>query len=342
MAIASCCPDGKRRPVRAIALYSGSPESSLAVRLAERAGLSDILLIYFRTPFFPGEDEVGLLAKRDLPNYPFRSVTLKRDFLRIALVGNTFPFPCGACRHVLLRRAARLARRLHVEVIVTGEVVGKGGLSTEVLAELDQSLGLSGRVLRPLSAKVLPPTMVEHAGAVDRSPLLGLVWNGAAREELQHVARDLGLAASASPRECLLSDEAFLGRFRQALAWERATANTIQLARFVHCYKIEPEAKVVIAFTKEEQKRLHTLFLPTDVRLYIPTPGSPLALVRAQWTQRAPEERAAILQGAAQKLLEVAGLPTHRPWSICYRCEGEEETQRMVVPCPQPSSLIPG
>ncbi len=339
MTITSCSPDGKPTSLRALALYSGSLESALAVHLALEAGVAEIFLVYFRSPFFSDDELVGLWVRQDFPGRPFRSVTLKRDFLRWALSSPPLPLPCTFCRHVMLRRAARMLKRLHFDLVVTGEILGKHGLQPEELLAVEKNAGLEGRVLRPLSAQLLPPTWAEQAGLVHRSLLLNLRWSEQAEEEIAVLAQQRGLTGSRR-RECLLVDAQFLARFRDSLSWEKPTANTVQLARFPHCYKIQPEAKVVIAATREEQKDLHALFLPTDIRLYLPWPGSPLALVRAQWYKRTPQEREQILRAAAEKLLQVAGLPMDRPWSICYRCEAEEETHHTQLEALAPASTL--
>lgn len=326
--IASCYPAHKKTTSRALALYSGSLASTVAVRLAEEAGVRDPILVYFRSPFFQDEDEVCLRAGRFLPGRPFRSITLKRDFLKLALLENGFPFPCGSCRQVLLRRVARLVRRLHADLVITGEVAGRGGLGPDDLEALDAAVGLGGRVLRPLSARLLAPTQAERAGKVNRKAFLGLMKHDVG-QSLPALAHALGLPPALKSRQCLLADPEFVARFREGITMEKPTANMIQLCRFLRCYRIEPQAKVVVAVTKEEQNRLQALFLPTDVRLYLALPGSPLALIRAEWLRRTPEERSRIIATAAEVLISAAGLPKDRPWAVCFRCEGEEETQRM-------------
>jgi len=81
---------GGRTP--AIALYSGTLASTLAARLAERAGLPLVRLVYFRSPFFLEEDRVGLQAERWLPGHRFQSITLKKTFLTLCLL-YTSPSP---------------------------------------------------------------------------------------------------------------------------------------------------------------------------------------------------------------------------------------------------------
>ncbi len=316
----------------ALALYSGSLASTLAVRLAVRAGVTHLRLVYFRSPFFTGEEEVGLRAQRFFGDCRFQSITLKRDFLALRRRGDGLSFPCGMCRWLLLERVGRLARRLHADLVVTGEVVGRGGVGADELATLDSAARLAGRVLRPLSARLLPPTRAEQERGVNRASFLDLVHDGDLGERMAAAARAAGLDPLTNGRECLLSDEGFVTRFQELGSADDLTENLIQLLRFAHSYRLGPGAQVVVAVRPDEQARLQPLFLPTDVRLYVPVPGSPLALVRASWCERTPEERDGIVAAAAERMAEVAGLPREHAWVARFRCEWEEETRQMRLP----------
>ncbi len=275
---------------------------------------------------------MGFHAHRWLGGLRFQSITLKRGFLSFGGHGGGRPFPCAVCRRLLLERVERLARRLHADLVVTGEVAGGGGLGIEELVDLDRSLGLSGRVLRPLSARLLPPTTAESEGRVNRQALLGLKRGERLREDVVAVARDLGLDPWHGERQCLLADEEFVHRLLQIDPVDGVTENLIQLLRFKHFYRLGSAAQVVVALTAEEQVRLQPLFLPSDVRLYVQIPRSPLALVRARWSEHSPEGRETIIAAAAECMAEAAGLPRAAAWVVRFRCEWEGETRQMRLP----------
>lgn len=288
-------------------------------------------LVYFRSPFFLQEDRVGVQAERWLGEHRFQCITLKKMFLSLDRWGEGPLFPCGACRRLLLERAARLMRRLGADLVVTGEVVGRGGVGEEELLKIDRALGLAGCVLRPLSALRLPPTRAEEAGQVDRSSFVDLE-DGVSREELLTIARAHGVRWEGEGRECLFSQPGFVPRLLAFDSRTRLTENHIQLLQFEHCYVVDDRALVVVAGTPEEQARLHPLFLPSDVRLYVQVPRSPLALVRARWTELSPEVRAGLIAHAAERMAGVAGFPRGLGWTIRVRCEWEGETRQMRLP----------
>lgn len=330
--MASSSPAAEGGRTLAVALYSGSVASTVAVGLARQAGVTHLRLVYFRSPFFLGEEEVALRAHRWVGGPPLQFITLKRDFLSLGQRESDLPFPCGACRRLLLERVGRLARRLHADLVVTGEVVGKGELGAEEVLSLDRAAGLSGRVLRPLSARLLPPTQAEAAGWVNRRMLLDLAAGDDLAAKLGELARDQGLDPWPGGRECLLTDAGFVRRFREAPLAAGLTENLIGLLRFEHSFRVGATAHVVVALTPEEQARLQPLFLPSDVRLYVQVPRSPLALVRAPWHELTPDERAHIIAAAAERMAEAAGLPRNAAWVVRFRCEWEEETRQMRLP----------
>lgn len=317
--------------------------STLALDLAEKAGVGLIRVIYFRAPFFSHEERVAVQAQRWGSTARFQSITLKKAFLALDRHGGDGLFPCGFCRRLLLERAGRILRRLGADLLVTGEVVGRGGLGAEQLVEIDRELGLSGRVLRPLSARRLPPTWAEEAGYLDRSAFLGLAAGPEGEGGLAEAARAAGLENRGGGRRCLLADPGFVGRLRALGAPVGLTENHVRLLEFPHCYPLGAGALLVVALTAEEQVRLQPLFLPTDVRLYIQMSGSPLALLRAPWAALPPGERERVVRAAAERMAQAAGLSLGPGWEVRFRCEWEGETHRMRLPVEEPAvpTLIP-
>jgi len=283
--------------------------------------------VFFRSPFFEGEERILYSANK--LGITLRCVTLKRAFLRLSEVNGQL-FPCGPCRRILLARAARLLRVKKFDLLITGEVVGKGGLGIEELLSLDEELGLSGRVLRPLSAKLLPPTLPEEMGLLRRDLLGDLTVEGL-EARLRAWAEEMGINAKVNGRHCLLSEPLFARRFQIFGKEAVLTVNFLRLLEFPNVVRLGPGRVLVVALTPAEQVRLSDLFLPEDVRLYVPLPGSPLGLLRAPWAKMSPGEREELLQRAAAHLLALAGFSPERPYTVCLRPGEAEETTRLSV-----------
>lgn len=323
---------------RALVLYSGSMASAAAVRLAQLSGKLELRLLHLQSPFFRGSEEVKDKASCMFPDLCLKCQTLKRDYLRMPSLSELLPFPCGVCRYVLLSKAARTARRMRADVVITGDIVGNGGLGDEELTELDRSVGLEGRVLRPLSARLLPPTLAEDAGWVGSEGLLDLSADGGERDgmdRLASLASDLGVGdeTRGSGTHCSLRDRVFAERVEGLLGSGPLTVNNLQLLEFEYYYHIPPDLQVVVACGRAEQSHLQGLFLPSDVRMYLLVPRSPLALLRADWSGRRGESLAKALAVGARLALEAAGLSPHSQ-TVCFRLECEDETHRLSLARP--------
>src|SRR3990172_6816466 len=78
--------------------------------------------------------------------------------------------PCVDCRVFMMRRAREIMEREGAQFVFTGEVLGQRPKSQrrDTLRVIERDSGLDGRLLRPLSAKLLPPTIPEPEGLGDR------------------------------------------------------------------------------------------------------------------------------------------------------------------------------
>ncbi len=315
---------------RALVLYSGSLASTVAAKLLAAGQGWEIDLLYVRSPFFGSTDDVKGLAQRLFPRFRFRSCSVKRGYLTWGdVVQEGWPFPCGACRYLLFHKAAKVMQRKKYDLLVTGEIVGKGGLGKRDLLRLDRAVGLQGKVFRPLSAALLPP--VELAGD-GLHPVPRLAFKGEAEEELRRLALDLSLPADAwddSPA-CSLRDAGFAARVLHLLRRKKISLNAFQLLKFRHVFAT-PDFLLVVALSPEERKELQHFFLPEDVRLYIQVPDSPLGLVR--FLESLPcEETLKLLELCGGILAALGGYPKGREVKVSFRLESSDLEYLFVYP----------
>ncbi|MCL6643091.1 MAG: hypothetical protein K6T71_07210, partial [Candidatus Bipolaricaulota bacterium] len=96
-------------------------------------------------------------------------------------------------------------------------------------------------------------------------------------------------------------------------------------------YKRPPDVTIVLGRNDEEKRRLQNFFLPEDLRLYLPGPRGPMALVRANWKEKSPSEIAQIIQMAARV---AASHLSEKPFGSVqahWRFESSPETFRISV-----------
>jgi len=168
---------------------------------------------------------------------------------------------CRGCREFMLRRAAAIARERGVGLLVTGDVVGQRshGLARSDLVALDERCGLVGRVLRPLSAQLLPVTEAESEGGVDREKLCGL--HGRSRRAQIAMARRFGIEGYPVPAGscCRLEDPRFTSRVHDLVAHPPADselAGELAILAFPRQYRVSWRAKVVFGRDEPECEEL--------------------------------------------------------------------------------------
>src|SRR3990170_4969821 len=84
--------------------------------------------------------------------------------------------PCIDCRIFMVRKAKKYAKEIGASFIFTGEVLDERPMSQHYRAMkiIEEESGLKGRILRPLSAMLLPETEIEKKGLVKREELLDI------------------------------------------------------------------------------------------------------------------------------------------------------------------------
>lgn len=338
---------------KAVVLFSGSLASIVAAKLVlKQPGVSEIKLLHLRSPFFreyePVPSENTGIAHRTVKEIAqetleatFRSQSVKKD-LRVLAPSLAPPrrssnshrlkHGCMNCRHWLLRKALGYMKRVHADFIVTGEVVGERGLGVTEIGRLTELAGATGLVLRPLSAQLLPETIAEQAGWVDRKQLQG--FRASDKEKLRALAYELGVDIKDFPaeRRCKLTIPNFGLRLERLLREESLTMNALELLEFPFYYKCPPDVTIVLGRDDEEKLRLQNFFLPEDLRLYLPGHQGPMALVRANWKAKNYQEIAQIIETAAR--VAAAHLPPAKSSETIqahWRFESAHETAKISV-----------
>ena len=118
--------------------------------------------------------------------------------------------PCLDCKVFMVKKALAWSfmEEHDFDFIITGEVMGQRPKSQrkETMPLIARESGADDRLLRPLSAKHLPPTLPEREGWVDREALIQLSW--AQSETTDRAGQQLGFEDWAQPAGgcCFLTD----------------------------------------------------------------------------------------------------------------------------------------
>lgn len=119
--------------------------------------------------------------------------------------------PCLDCKIFMVKKAFEWMQNHEFDFIITGEVIGQRPNSQlkKKLPIVANHSGAGDRLLRPLSAKHLSPTLPERENWVDRNRLLDITGRG--RKIQMEMAASYGYTDYAQPAGgcCVLTDEAY-------------------------------------------------------------------------------------------------------------------------------------
>jgi hypothetical protein len=183
----------------------------------------------------------------------------------------------------MLNKAKEYADEIGAEVVFTGEVLGQRPMSQHrgALRLIEKETGLSGRLLRPLSAKHLPETDAERRGEVDRNALGEI--SGRSRRSQMELVEQFGIQEFSQPGGgcCFLADENYARRFRDLLAHrpkESLTQDDLVLLKVGRHFRLSPAVKVIVGREEAENVYLDR-FAPGRWSLEVQEGGSPIALI---------------------------------------------------------------
>lgn len=282
---------------KAVAIYSGGLDSTLAIITMLRQGV-DVTAVTFLTQFGCDTGDRSSCSKD-----PF-SASVKFGFeVKLSHLAGKFVDivknpkfghgknmnPCIDCRILMLREAKELMEILGAGFIITGEVLGQRPMSQrrETFPLIDRESGLKGRVLRPLSAKLLKPTVPEEEGLVDRERLYAI--SGRTRKPQMALAAEFGLTDYPNPAGgCLLTEPNYSYRLRDLLEHEpELEAGDLSLLRVGRRFRLGPRAITVVGRNEAENEAIMALRdASADPVMRVDGVGSPTVLLKGVYTDR--------------------------------------------------------
>lgn len=250
---------GDKKPPKALALFSGGLDSMLAIKVVMDQGV-EVEAVHFMNPFSAHNENLVKEFCEEL-GIKLHQVALGQELLDIVVkpkhgYGSQLN-PCIDCRILTLRKAKDLAEKIGADFLVTGEVLDERPFSQrrETMLLIEKEAGLEGKILRPLSAKLLPETTAEKQNLIDRKKLLAI--RGRRRLPQLRLAEKLGIKRYLNPSGgCLLTDPRFAERLKEHLAHEeKLTMTDVALLRLGRHFRIK-NVKVIVGRNKEENEKL--------------------------------------------------------------------------------------
>ncbi len=212
---------------KAVALISGGLDSMLAARIMIEQGIHVEGLNIFTG--FCVEGHTHAIRNRDKKKQKRNNALWSAEQLGIKLhiIEAIEPYkdivlnpkhgygahlnPCLDCKGFMVGKARQWMEQNGFDFIVTGEVLGQRPKSQRrsTFPVVARESGAFDRLLRPLSAKLLPATLPERAGWVDRKALYSI--SGRGRHVQISLANQFGIEDYSQPAGgcCFLTDESY-------------------------------------------------------------------------------------------------------------------------------------
>ena len=263
---------------KAAALVSGGLDSMLAVRVIQEQGIQ-VEGLNFYTGFCV-EGHTHAIRRQDQAKQKRNNALWVADQLGIRLhildvveeykdvvlnprhgYGANLN-PCLDCKVFMVRKASEWMVGHGFDFLITGEVVGQRPMSQrkDTLPVVQDESGIGDLLLRPLSARHLPPTRPEREGWVDRSRLLD--FHGRSRKPQMALAAHYGLRDYAQPAGgcCFLTDAQYavkLADLWRSRGERRYDLDDIILLKVGRHIRPAPHFKVIVAREEGEGNFLH-------------------------------------------------------------------------------------
>ncbi len=270
------------KQLKALILFSGGLDSILAAKLLMEQGIK-VEGIVFKSYFFNAEQ-----AKRAAKEIgiKLRIVDFSKEHLKMVKrpkygYGRNMN-PCIDCHLLMLKMAKEVMRKEKFDFIATGEVLGERPMSQnkQALGLTEKESGLSGYLLRPLSAKLLKPSKIEKKGLVDREKLLDI--RGRSRKRQLELAKKWKLKEYPTPAGgCLLTDPEFSNRLEKLLEiFPEANGDDTELLKFGRHFW-QDKVKIVVGREHKENLAIQKMKQKGDILLELKDLTGPTTLIRA-------------------------------------------------------------
>jgi tRNA U34 2-thiouridine synthase MnmA/TrmU len=269
--------------LKAVSLFSGGLDSQLAISVIQAAGIT-VEAVNFKTPFYGGG--LKLAEAADRLGVALKTIDISDDYMEV-LRNPRYGYgknmnPCIDCHGFMLRQAGEYMREIGASFIITGEVLGQRPMSQNrsALEAVDKLSGRRGLIVRPLSGKLLPPTVPEMEGWIERDALLDI--KGRSRLRQMELAEQFHLDNYPSPAGgCLLTMENFSRRLKLLFQIKPdVPARQTELLKYGRLFTLEARALLAIGRKHSENEALLSIADESDYLLKVLDYPGPTSVFR--------------------------------------------------------------
>jgi len=240
---------------KAVVLFSAGLDSALAAEVLRRRAGVEVVLLRHSSIFYPLKEGAYVPPCREITRDISKDMV---ELLRKPEHGfGRNVNPCLDCKQMMYARAWAEARRQGADFIATGEVLGQRPMSQHLGAfkRMEKGAGVEGRVVRPLSAKLLPATIPEKEGLIEREALLDI--RGRSRKRQMALAEKWDIENYPNPAGgCRLTDPQFARRVRTLDELGFMTVEHLSAIRHGRLFPLGPRTYVLVGRDEEDNRLL--------------------------------------------------------------------------------------
>jgi tRNA-uridine 2-sulfurtransferase len=271
--------------MKALSLISGGLDSLLATKIIQLQGI-EVAGISFYTGFSPPHHRAKVVAQQLA--VPLYTVDLIEEYQTVIFhphygFGSKEVNPCLDCKIAMVKKAWAWAQKNEFDFLVTGEVLGQRPMTQRhrTLDVVAEQSGARDRILRPLSARLLPSTLPEREGWVQRDQLYD--FKGRSRKPQVALARQFGFEKFPMPGSdcCYLIDPNFARRWKDFKRYhfaEKYRVDDIALLKLGRQLRLSSHLKLIVGRDEPENKLLET-YQDRFISLEAPDMMGPLVLM---------------------------------------------------------------
>jgi tRNA-uridine 2-sulfurtransferase len=319
---------------------SGGLDSRLAIKMMQKQGF-EVEAVAIKTPFcdFDCGRGCGFEIRETADNLGvnLKTVYLGDEYIEM-LKHPKYGFgsgmnPCIDCRAMMFEAGKKHMEEIGAEFIISGEVLGQRPMSQHgpALRTIEKESGLEGKIVRPLSAALLPPTEPELNGLIKREDL-GKI-RGRSRKDQLRMAQEFGIENPPNAGGgCLLTDPKFAIRAKDLFSHiQTPNTNDIDLLKIGRHFRFDQKTKFIVGRNKDENEMLKALALDGDVLLETKDHVGPVSLIRGEISHN-------LLELAAAITLRYSDAPKDVP-SVVASQKNDIKSEISVMPVDESSYL---
>ena len=274
---------------KVVALLSGGLDSQLAIKMMQEQGF-DVSAVAIKTPFCDFDCGRGcgfeIRERADDLNVNLKTVYLGDEYIEMLKhpkhgIGAGFN-PCIDCRSMMFDAAKKHMEEIGAEFIISGEVLGQRPMSQHApaLRTIEKESDLVGKIVRPLSAALLPETDPEKDGLIKRENL-GMIRGRTRRNQLD-MAKKYGIENPPNAGGgCLLTEPQFGIKAKDLFSHtENPTINDIDLLKVGRHFRLDEQTKFIVGRNKDENEMIKAIALPGDILLEAKDFVGPVSILR--------------------------------------------------------------